>query len=288
MSTATTLKLSEHQEEKPAIRDIVALSITKIGAEKVNSVDARTLHKALESGRDFSEWVKAKVVNNPFFVDGRDFVLLPKIGEQDCNKHGGSNRKDYVITFDAAKKVAMSEQTARGEEVRNYFLDCEKQRDELIKTMGRIPSLKPPTLNRVASDLGAGIKIARMFGLEGNQALLSANNMIVNRYKKFGINPLIDAGVELIVENKEQYLTPSEIGKQNGGISGMQVNQMLKDAGFQEETRGQKNKLVWVITDEGKKHCQMIDTGKKHNGAPIMQVKWKAGVLDQCVSVQEK
>lgn len=57
---------------------------------------------------------------------------------------------------------------------------------------------------------------------------------------------------------------------------------MLRSAGFQEETRGQKNRLVWVVNDEGKKYCQLLDTGKKHNGAPIMQIKWKADVLEHC------
>ncbi len=105
--TRNTLNPSEAQEEKPAIRDIVVFSVAKIGNEKVNSVDARTLHKALESGRDFSEWVKAKVVNNPFFIEKRDFILLPKIGEQTCNiGRDGHNRQDYALTLDAARKLA--------------------------------------------------------------------------------------------------------------------------------------------------------------------------------------
>jgi len=145
-----------------------------------------------------------------------------------------------------------------------------------------VKAIKPPSRSKIASDLIANHKIATFFGLEGNQALLSANMMTSKQYKDFGVNPLLESGVELIVEEKVQYLTPSEIGKQNGGISGKQVNQMLAEAGFQEETRGQKNKLVWVITEDGKPHCQMQDTGKRHNGSPIMQVKWKADVLNEC------
>jgi phage anti-repressor protein len=237
----------------------------------------------LESKQDFSDWIKAKVINNPFFVNNTDYVLLRNSMEQTCNTgRGGHNRKDYAITIDTAKKVAMAEQTARGEDVRNYFLDCEKQRDELVKTMKQAPTLKPPTLHKIASDLSASIKIAKLFGLKGNQALLSANNIVVKRYKDFGVNPLLESGIKLIAKEKMQYLTPSEIGKQHGSLSGRQVNQALANAGFQKETRGQKNKLVWIVTEEGKPHCQMIDTGKQHNGSPIMQIKWKAGVLDEC------
>ena len=141
-------------------------------------------------------------------------------------------------------------------------------------------AIKAPSRSKVAQDLAANLKIAKIFGLEGNQAMLSANLMTSKQYP--GVNLLIESGIELIAKDQEQYLTVSEIGHKNGGLSGNQVNQMLKSAGFQEETRSQKNRLVWVVNDEGKKHCQLLDTGKKHNGAPIMQIKWKADVLESC------
>ncbi len=141
-------------------------------------------------------------------------------------------------------------------------------------------AIKAPSRSKVAQDLAANLKIAKIFGLEGNQAMLSANLMTSKQYP--GVNLLIESEIELISKDQEQYLTVSEIGHKNGGLSGNQVNQMLKSAGFQEETRGQKNRLVWVVNDEGKKHCQLLDTGKKHNGAPIMQIKWKADVLESC------
>jgi len=145
-----------------------------------------------------------------------------------------------------------------------------------------IPAIKHPSRSKIATDLAANVRIAKIFGLEGNQALLSANMMTAKQYESSGVNPLLESGVNLVVESKTQYLTPSEIGKQNGDVSGNQVNRMIKDAGFQEETRGRKNKLIWVITDTGKPFCRMQDTGKTHNGAPIMQIKWKADILKEC------
>ena len=139
--------------------------------------------------------------------------------------------------------------------------------------------VKSPTRSKVASDLAANIRIAKLFGLEGNQALLSANMMISKQYKEFGVNPLLESGVELVSEKKIQYFTPTSLGNQIGGVSPSQVNQMLAEAGMQEETRGPKNKLIWKILEKGKPFCEMIDTGKTHNGAPIMQVKWCADVL---------
>jgi len=89
------------------------------------TVDARTLWRELGSRRDFSSWIKAKVINNPFFEENTDYILLIKSGEQDL--HGGHNRKDYALTLETAKKVAMAEQTVKGNDVRDYFIECEQK-----------------------------------------------------------------------------------------------------------------------------------------------------------------
>ncbi|MEA1973598.1 MAG: hypothetical protein U9N34_09980, partial [Candidatus Cloacimonadota bacterium] len=57
-------------------------------------------------------------------------------------------------------------------------------------------------------------------------------------------------------------------------------NRIIKSKGFQKETRNRKNKLTWVVTESGKRYCQILDTGKKYsNGTPIQQIKWVGEVL---------
>jgi hypothetical protein len=51
-----------------SIKDVVVFRKAQIGDKEINSVDARTLHQALESQQQFADWIKAKVLNNPFFV----------------------------------------------------------------------------------------------------------------------------------------------------------------------------------------------------------------------------
>ena len=66
----------------------------------------------LESKQHFSDWVKTKIVESPFFQEEIDYILLHKSMMQ--NGSGGHNKKDYALTQDTAKKVSMSEQTSRG------------------------------------------------------------------------------------------------------------------------------------------------------------------------------
>ena len=46
------------------MKEIVKIYNTvKIGNEEVNAVNARDLHKALDSKKDFSSWIKARIDN---------------------------------------------------------------------------------------------------------------------------------------------------------------------------------------------------------------------------------
>lgn len=91
-------------------------------------VNARELWKALEIGRDFSNWVKDRL-EAIGAVENVDYCLLAKSGEQ--NGRGGSNRIDYILTMDTAKEMAMLERNEKGKMLRRYFIEAEKRYREM-------------------------------------------------------------------------------------------------------------------------------------------------------------
>lgn len=106
--------------------ELVKITEIQIGTETTNSVNARDLWKALESKQDFSTWIKARI-EKLRLIEGRDY-LLHKFMEQ-VNKGvsaGGHNKIDYIVTIDIAKHLAMIEMTDKGHQVREYFIECEK------------------------------------------------------------------------------------------------------------------------------------------------------------------
>lgn len=104
------------------------LTDSKIGIDLVPTINARTLWKWLGVGRDFSNWVKARIEEGRF-EENKDYIVVAKNSEvknQRVTTHVG-NPIEYHITLDMAKHLAMLERNDKGFEAREYFIQCEKE-----------------------------------------------------------------------------------------------------------------------------------------------------------------
>lgn len=88
-------------------------------------VDARTLHAALQVGRDFSNWIKSRL-EEIGATAGEEYIVLdgsPVL----ANGFNPKPRRDYWLNLDLAKEVAMLERNEVGKAIRRYFIEVEKQ-----------------------------------------------------------------------------------------------------------------------------------------------------------------
>lgn len=95
----------------------------EINNEKVNSVNARDLWVALESKQDFSTWIKARL-EQTYAVENEDYGVFRKAVE---NLKGGRPLLEYALSLDLAKHISMLEKNEKGNQIRKYFISCEKQ-----------------------------------------------------------------------------------------------------------------------------------------------------------------
>ncbi|MBA1200442.1 KilA-N domain-containing protein [Pseudomonas capeferrum] len=137
-----------------------------------------------------------------------------------------------------------------------------------------------------ADNLEAAKRIAESFGLEGNQALLSANSMVRS---VIGIDLMDMAGVKhLVNEAQELNYTPTELGAKFG-MSGVSMNKLLAQCGLQHSVVYRLGKKRWEVTPEGKEFAVITDTAKKHgDGKPIQQILWKESVAKPLKCLAEK
>jgi phage anti-repressor protein len=99
----------------------VAIRETVIGSVAVPSVMARELHRAIGSKRQFSNWINDRIEKYGF-VQGVDYITF-----RDNTGPQHITTKEYILSIDMAKELAMVEQTGQGKVVRRYFIDMEKR-----------------------------------------------------------------------------------------------------------------------------------------------------------------
>jgi phage anti-repressor protein len=123
--------------------------------EKKRFVSARELHSWLKVGRDFSTWMKDRIDKYDFIENLDYFIAFTKFGEGlkpnktgkiIDSKTGAILPKEYILSVDMAKELAMIENNALGKQVRKYFIRVESE----FKKVMQIAATDPKTINQLA------------------------------------------------------------------------------------------------------------------------------------------
>jgi anti-repressor protein len=124
-------------EKKEATSTVVA---------KEQFVNARELHQSLQIKTRFNDWIERRIAEFGF-LENEDYftsftqkrvnvvLLSPIIDDNnssytkpsDSEDSEGRPSKDYILTLDMAKELAMVEKSDVGRKVRLYFIGIEKQ-----------------------------------------------------------------------------------------------------------------------------------------------------------------
>ena len=250
------------------MKNLIEVRKNVIGSEEVNAVSARELYTGLGLSKDqWARWSAANIDQNEFFLQGVDFIQL----DIKSSANNPNPPKDYAISIDFAKHISLMAKTSKGHEYRNYFLELEKQ-PVMIKK-----------LQEVAREYKGALALAKLVGYKDNQAHLAANKAVL---KATGYNVHAEMNLQLEAPSQSRLMTPSDIGVVVG-ISGLKVNQLLKEKGFQIDRRDFKKRIIWTPTAKGLPFASLLDTGKKYSdGTPVQQLKWLESVIQEVTQVQ--
>ncbi|HEM4402294.1 TPA: phage antirepressor KilAC domain-containing protein [Streptococcus suis] len=110
-------------------------------------VSGRQLHEALGVNSRYTTWFERMTEYG--FVEGQDF--LPNLGKST----GGRQAVDHIIKLDMAKEIAMIQRTERGKQVRQYFIQIEKDFNSPEKIMARALLLADKKVHQLEAQIEA-------------------------------------------------------------------------------------------------------------------------------------
>lgn len=113
-------------------------------------VSARQLHKTLEVKTRFSQWVEQ---NFKGFEENYDFASV--VTTTVVNNGAMRELQDYALSLDTAKHLAMMSKTDKGKEVRQYFIQVEKDFNSPEKIMARALLMADKKIHKLETQIEA-------------------------------------------------------------------------------------------------------------------------------------
>lgn len=173
-------------------------------------VSGRQLHQVLGVKTEYKKWFSR--MTDYGFSENEDFL---KVTQKCLTSSTGQNMTDHVLKLDMAKEIAMIQRTNKGKEVRQYFIQVEKDFNSPEKIMAR------------------ALKIAdrKIISLEHKNEVLQLELEEARKQTDY---------LDLILQTKDM-LTTTQIA-QDYGMSANKFNQILRQVGIQRKVNGQ-----WIL-----------------------------------------
>ena len=96
-------------------------------------VSGRQLHEALDVKTRYNDWFNRMTEYG--FIENQDYLAITQ--KRVTAQGNSTNQVDHVIKLDMAKEIAMIQRTERGKQVRQYFIQVEKDFNSPEKIMAR-------------------------------------------------------------------------------------------------------------------------------------------------------
>lgn len=107
---------------------------TPINSKPIPTVSARDLHRFMEVQTLFKDWIVRRIEDFEYEKD-RDFIVVSGCSNLSDGEFNPNPPKEYYITLDMAKELAMVERNPMGRLARKYFIRCERMVLETVPVL---------------------------------------------------------------------------------------------------------------------------------------------------------
>lgn len=185
--------------------------LSLITPDSNGKVKARNLYKYLElEVNQISRWLKSKIQNNQFAVEGEDWVGFDNYVE-------GNKITDYHLAPNFAKKLCMMSKSVNGENARNYFLKCEELAKQKLLPIHQIQKSKLDLLKESNQNLSLAIE-----EIEEKEKIIAKQNLELIHKQEIILDLTAD------IPPKEMRATINEVIRWKAGDYGGRWNKLYK------------------------------------------------------------
>lgn len=222
------------------MNEIITIN-TNENAEPI--VSGRELHEKLEVKTQYSKWVDRMCEYG--FVENIDFIA---ISQKRLTAQGNETTYiDHILKLDMAKEIAMLQRNERGKQIRQYFIEVEKEYNSPEKIMARALMIANKNLEN-----------------------LKLENKIKDQ-QIAELKPKADYTDKIL--NNKSLVTITQIAK-DYGMGAKTLNKILHDLRVQYK-QGNQWFLYAKYQDKGYTHSETVELSQV-NGVDkvIMNTKW--------------
>lgn len=177
------------------MNELITITKATINNEEVNAVNARDLWKTLEIETKFNTWMPRRIEEYEF-EEGRDFVT-------NLSKSHGRPSKEYIISLDMAKELAMVENNEQGRRIRRYFIEVEKNARKFSEAVAAQVSAMIPVI-RENERLRFQLDFARHFLPQGKPGELNEQGHPKNQFRRGYYTSGKGKSITALIERAEQ------------------------------------------------------------------------------------
>lgn len=188
-------------------------------------VSARELHQFLEVKSQFIHWAKRMFAYG--FTENQDYLLVGQKRPTNNPKNPFTTENDYALTLDAAKQISMIQKNKKGQEARQYFIECEKKLNEGSAVSDMIPATKDQMILEAMREL--------IFRVEVRDRKINAQDKVIK-----ALQPDAEFAQD-VLKSESAFLTTTIAAELQ--ISALKLNAFLADHKVQFHTSDRN----WVL-----------------------------------------
>ena len=177
------------------MNELITITKATINNEEVNAVNARELWEKLEVKTQFKDWMPRRIEEFGF-EEGKDFSSI-------LSKSHGRPSKEYIISLDMAKELAMVENNEQGRRIRRYFIEAEKNARKFSEAVAAQVSAMIPVI-RENERLRFQLDFARHFLPQGKPGELNEQGVPKTQFRRGYYTSGKGKSITALIERAEQ------------------------------------------------------------------------------------